>query len=455
LNQASTQSSPVPRRCGKGDSVNPGEVLIEGNLIIQATEKGRPLPRPKEESPDSWLEQFQALTFNRRQNLLRIFWINFIVFIICAQFTYSHFKGDWSNGLMPAVSLLIGLNPWGIVLILPLLWRRRFTVMAYKGIRFRNLKLVEMFSRQLEIVMEKTGILAEPGISRKKIILSKHFIDKSPFLIRAIRAMEEEAKISLGAHYFSTDIKDIQVEVKQLLQSDKGTIEAEVYDEEEHRIFIRVGSLRSMPYYTHNGFKQLNAQIGEVTPRQLLFVTLNDIPAAIFAWDERIKEAGQEFLDQATAHGLPLRIITKDPRSKLEFFGKHPVQKVFSEEEKMHIVQDIQKNKKFALYLGYGRNDIPALANASASMVVENGDPYALPFADAVLTNSGLKLLVGEWLRFKKARSIAQTITITAVVQAFVILLLTFTQTLNPWLATLLTGITGTVMMVQTLRVEK
>lgn len=455
VNQASPQSTPVPRRCSKGDTVNPGEILIDGQLIIQATENGSPLPESNKEFPPTWLAQFQALAFNRRQNLLRIVWVNFIIFIICAQFTYSHLNGDWKNGLVPAVSLLIGLNPWGIVLILPLLWSRRFTVTAYKGIRFRNLKLVEMFSSQLEIVMEKTGILTEPGISRKKIILSKHFKGKSPFIIRAIRAMEDEARISLGAHYFSLDPSAKKVVVKQLLQSDKGTIEAEIFDEEEHRIFIRVGSLRSMPYFTHNGFKQLNTQAGEIPPRQRLFVTLNDIPAAIFVWDENTKEAGIELLKEASIHGLPFTILTKDSRSKLEKISGHPVQKVASAKAKMEIVRKIQNNKKQVLYLGYGRNDIPAMASASASMMIANGDPFALPFADAVLTNDGLKLLIGEWLRFKKARSIAQTITIAAISQAAIILLLTFTHTLNPWLATLLTGVLGTGMMIQTFRVEK
>jgi cation transport ATPase len=455
LNQASPQSTPVPRRCGKGDTVSAGEILIEGDLIIQATENGNSGPKPEGEDKTSWLDQFQSLVFNRQQKLLRIIWVNFIVFIICAQFLYSQLNGGWQGGVVPAVSLLIGLNPWGIVMILPLLWRRRFTVTAYKGIQFRNLKLVELFSNQLEIVLEKTGILTEPGISRKKIILSKHFRGKSPFLIRSIRAIEEAASLSLGAHYFSRDTNEKSVTIKQIIQSEKGTIEAEIFDEEERRIFIRVGSLRSMPYFTHNGFKQLNAQVGEIPPRQRLFVTLNDIPAAIFVWDERIKEEGLELLKEASANGLKVTIVTKDSGTKLETLNDHPIRKVASAKEKMDIVQAIEKNKKRVLYLGYGRNDIPALSAASGSMMVENGDPYALPYSDAVVTKDGLKLLVGEWLRFKKARSIAKYITLTASIQAVIILLLTLTRTLNPWLATLLTGITGTVMMVQTLRVEK
>jgi P-type Cu2+ transporter len=181
----------------------------------------------------------------------------------------------------------------------------------------------------------------------------------------------------------------------------------------------------------------------------------NDIPAAIFVWDERIKEEGLELLKEASANGLKVTIVTKDSGTKLETLNDHPIRKVASAKEKMDIVQAIEKNKKRVLYLGYGRNDIPALSAASGSMMVENGDPYALPYSDAVVTKDGLKLLVGEWLRFKKARSIAKYITLTASIQAVIILLLTLTRTLNPWLATLLTGITGTVMMVQTLRVEK
>ena len=455
VNQASTQSTPVPRRCSEGESVKPGEILIDGELVIQATENGKPLPKSSREVPDTWLEQFQSLAFNRRQSRLRIIWMSFIGFILIAQFTYSYAHGDWTSGIVPAVSLLIGLNPWGVVLILPLLWRRRFTVTAYKGIQFRNLKLVELFSDQLEIVTEKIGILSEPGIARKKIILSKHFHHKSPFIIRAIRAIEEAAGLSLGAHYFSQDPGAKKVEVKQMLHSDKGAIEAEVFDEEEHRIFIRVGALKSMPYFTHTGFRQLHAQIGENPPRQRLFVTLNDVPAAIMVWDEKTKKSGIELLKQASSHGLPVTIITKDSRSKLETIKGHKLQKVASSKEKMEVVQHIQKNKKQVLYLGYGRNDIPAMATASASMMIENGDPYALPFADAIVTNEGLKLLVGEWLRFKQARFIAQTITVAAIIQVAIVLLLTHHQTLDPWSATLLTGIFGTVMMAQCLKVEK
>ncbi|MCB1120182.1 MAG: hypothetical protein KJT03_01425 [Verrucomicrobiae bacterium] len=455
LNQASSQATPVPRRCRRGDTIIPGEVLIEGELIVRATENGQPPPSPKHEHPQSWLTQFQSLVFNRRQRLLTIVWINLTVFIICTQFTVSLLEGDWRNALTPSLSILIGLNPWGIVLILPLLWRRRFTVTAFKGIRFRSLRLVELFGSQLEVVVEKTGVLTEPGISRKKIILSKHFRGKSPFLIRAIRAMEDEAGISLGAHYFAPDPKEIKVQVRQLLQSDKGTIEAEIYDEEEHRIFIRVGSLRSMPYFTHNGFKQLNAQAGEQPPRQRLFVTLNDVPAAIFVWDETVKEPGLTFLNEAKTHGLPVKVITKDIRTKLENIGDQPVQRLDSAKAKMNVVQEIQKQKKPVLYIGYGRNDVPAMAAASSGIMIENGDPYALPFADAVLTNAGLRLVVDEWLRFKKARKIAQSITITAITQGILILALNHTHAINPWLATLLTGITGSVMMLQTLKVEK
>lgn len=455
LNQASSRATPVPRRCGKGDTIMPGEVLIEGELIVRATENGQPPPRPKQEHPQNWLTQFQSLVFNRRQKFLTIFWINLTVFIICTQFTISHLEGDWRNALAPSLAILIGLNPWGIVLILPLLWRRRFTVTAFKGIRFRSLKLVELFNSQLELVVEKTGVLTEPGISKKKIILSKHFRGKSPFLIRAIRAMEKEAGISLGAHYFAPNPKEKEVRVKQLLHSDKGTIEAEIFDEEEHRIFIRVGSLRSMPYFTHNGFKQLNAQAGDQVPRQRLFVTLNDVPAAIFVWDEIVKEPGLTFLKEADTHGLPVTVVTVDGRTKLERIGGHPVHRLESAKAKMRVVQEIQKQKKQVLYIGYGRNDVPAMSAASAGIMIENGDPYALPFADAVLTNAGLRLVVDEWLRFKKARKIARRITVTAVTQGILVLLLNHTHAFNPWLATLLTGITGTVMMLQTLKVEK
>ena len=454
VNQASNQSTPVPRRIRKGDTVNPGEVLIEGELVVQAAEDGKSPPKPTEH-PGSWLDQFHSLVFNRRQSFLKTVWVNFTLVIVAGQFTLFHLNGDWRDGVIPAVSLLIGLNPWGIVLILPLLWRRRFTVTAFKGIRFRNLKLVELFNDQLEIIVEKTGVLTEPGIARKKIILSKHFRGKTPFLIRAIRAMEETAGLSLGAHYFSPDPNEKAVKVKQLLQSDIGTIEAEIYDEEEHRIFIRVGSLRSMPYFTHNGFKQLNAQVGDIAPRQRLFVTLNDVPAAILVWDERIKVGGETLVREATSNGLPIRLITKDPRSKIEALADQPVQGIESAKAKMELVQDLQKNNKDVLYIGFGRNDVPALAAASSSMMIENGDPFALPFADAVLTNEGLKLVVGEWARFKKARLTAQWITLTAIIQAVVILILTLTHLLSPWLATLITGLTGTVMLAQTLQVEQ
>lgn len=455
LNQASPQSSPVPRRCRKGDTVSAGEILIEGELVIQATENGRSRHDPNEEPETAWLKQFEALVFNRRQNLLKIIWINLIALILCAQFTYSYMQGDWRDGIIPAVSLLIGMNPWGIVLILPLLWRRRFIVTAFKGIRFRNLRLVELFSDQLEIVLEKTGILTEPGITKKKIIISKHFRGKSPFLIRAIRAMEEQAHLSLGAHYFSSEADGKQVTVKQLIHSEAGTIEAEIFDEEEHRIFVRVGSLRSMPYFTHNGFKQLNTQVGELPPRQRLFVTLNDIPAAIFVWDEQLKPSGLEFLDEASKNNLNVTIVTKDSRTKIEDINGQLIKKVESASEKKEIIENIKNNQKHVLYLGYGRSDIPAFKSASASMMIENGDPYALPFADAVLTNNGLKLLVGEWLRFKHARAIAKSITVIAVIQLLLVLLLTFTHTLTPWLATVITGASGTVMLAQTLRIEK
>ncbi len=455
VNQSSPQGNPIARRCRTGDSVIPGEIVIQGTLIIQTTENGKPLPEGPEESHLPWLEQFNNLSFNKRHNLYRIIWVNCVVGIICFQFAHSFFEGNWHSAIMPSIALGIGLNPWGIMLIAPLLWRRRFTITAYKGIRFQNLKLVELFNKPLEVVIEKVGVITQDGIQKKTIILSKHFHGKSQFLIRALEAIEEEAQYSLGTYYFSKGPSSVEITIKQIEISPDGCLEAEIYDEEEHGVFLRAGTLRSMPYFTHEGFKQLNAQSDGKPPRQRLFVTLNDIPAAIFSWDEKVNDSGITFLKEAQHHNLPIHILTLDSRSRFEQFNGIKVEKCLSAEEKLRKVSIIQKRKKLVMYIGNGRTDTPALAASATGMVMENGDPLAQIYSDAILSEKGLENLVDEWSRFRRAYKVSTQITAITLIQATIILSLAVSQLLSPWIATLITGLTGTINLVQALRLEK
>jgi len=210
-----------------------------------------------------------------------------------------------------------------------------------------------------------------------------------------------------------------------------------------------------MPYYTHNGFKQLSAQDEEQSARQRLFVTINDIPAAILSWNEILRPEAEALVHEARKYDLPISIQTLDPLGKINEIGHLPVEKLSSPEEKAVAVSKIQTGRNPVLYLGFGRSDIPAIKAASGSIVMDNADPGIMDRADASIARESIAEIPRECLRFRRARRVANNISWITGTHAGVILTLAARDILNPWLATLISAITSGVMIALILRVEK
>jgi len=452
INQASTTALPVPRRVHAGDTVAPGEILLDGELFVQVTEDGKPVFQ--KEKPRDWVNEYNQLSISRREKVLRHFWIFFIILIVAAQFISSHIDGNWVDGIMPAISMLIGLAPWGYLLAMPMLWRRRLTETASHGLRFHHLHLLEVLSRPIHVIVEKTGVFTNPGIVRKSIILSKYFRGKSAFIIRVLHSVEKASQYSLGSHYF-TRSSDLDVNVTRFQFSDTGCIEAEVFDPEEHRIFVRAGSLKSMPYYTHNGFKQLSAEEEGDTTRQRLFVTLNDIPAAVLSWDEKLRPEAVELVNQSRKYGMPLTVHTLDPLGRIKQVGNQPVEKLSAAMDKLQAVLDVSEKRELPVYFGFGRSDISAMSASAGAIMMKDSDPGLVDYAEASIDPRFLAHFPREWLRFCRARRAAKYISWITGTHAGIILTLAARNILNPWLATTISAITGAIMISTILQVEK
>ena len=126
-----------------------------------------------------------------------------------------------------------------------------------------------------------------------------------------------------------------------------------------------------------------------------MFVIANKKVVGIISVADPIKETSKEAIKQLKDLGITVYMLTGDNRLTADYIGKKVgVDKVVSEvlpQDKVSVVEELQKQGKRVMMVGDGINDAPALVQADVGMAIGSGSDIALDSSDIVLMKSDLQ----------------------------------------------------------------
>jgi Cu2+-exporting ATPase len=162
---------------------------------------------------------------------------------------------------------------------------------------------------------------------------------------------------------------------------------------------------------------------------------------ARFAVQDRIREGGSQLVEELASRGVEVCIASGDAAPAVarvaRKLGVEDFRAGLSPEEKMDLVQSLQRSGRTVLMVGDGVNDGPVLASADVSMTVKGATELANSAADLILTEPSL---AGVWnaidLAGEARRTVRQNMA-WAIGYNTLALPLAVAGLLQPWMAAL------------------
>ena len=126
-----------------------------------------------------------------------------------------------------------------------------------------------------------------------------------------------------------------------------------------------------------------------------MYVIVRDRLCGIISVADTMKESSPKAVAELRGIGLTVYMLTGDNSRTAEYIGKQAgVSEVIAEvlpQDKVSVVEGLQKQGKRVMMVGDGINDAPVLAQADVGAAIGSGSDIAMESSDIVLMKSDLE----------------------------------------------------------------
>lgn len=411
----------VPISASKGDEVYAGAVNLSGQIVLKITheEKDSMISRVLESVEHAAANKPQAVRF-----LTKFSRIYTPVVVICALLvsTIPALLGfmTWHESIYSALSFLVISCPCALVLSVPLAFFAGIGKASSEGILFKGGNTLEALSGIKAIAMDKTGTLTKGQFSVTEVIAYQEEVLQDDLLKYAF-TLEQTSKhpIAVGICNFAKnknltpfDMDEIKEIIGYGMTAKINKLDVICGKEKLLKKFnIHVPIIKSSGVHIHLA----------VDGKYFGYITLRD----------SIKDNAQKTILALKKKGIRTVILTGDSKENTDLIAKElNVDETFSEllpNEKLKIVQNLQKDVGPTMFVGDGVNDAPVLVGSDVGAAMGSGADASIESADIVYMNSDVSSIENSLNLAKKIRAVAHTnIAIALTVKVAIMLLATF-----------------------------
>ena len=260
---------------------------------------------------------------------------------------------------------------------------------ANHGILIKSGEALETTHKVDTVVLDKTGTITE-GKPKVMGIFGNEADEK---LLRIAASCEQHSEHPLGqAIVEEAKERRLKLDNPEKFRSITGKgIEAVLGGIEYH-----IGNKKLCEELEINlGENETEAQAIARKGQTPMFVIADRKILGIISVADPIKETSKETIKELKNLGITVYMLTGDNRLTADYIGhKVGVDKVVSEvlpQDKVSVVEELQKEGKRVMMVGDGINDAPALVQADVGMAIGSGSDIALDSSDIVLMKSDLQ----------------------------------------------------------------
>ena len=303
---------------------------------------------------------------------------------------WSLLAGDWTAGLVNAVSVLVIACPCALGLATPTAIMVGTGKGAESGILIKGGEHLETAYKINTVVLDKTGTITK-GQSEVTDILPLGGLEEEQIL-RLAAIAEKSSEHPLGAAIYAKG----KAAYGSLPDPDQFTalpgrgVRAVVAGKE---IYVGTRKLMLEQEIALDASEEAVAKL-EDEGKTAMLMAVDRRLAAIIAVADTVKENAKEAIAELQRMGIEVYMITGDNRRTAAAIGKQVgIAKVLAEvlpEHKAEEVEKLKKQGKVVAMVGDGINDAPALATADIGMAIGTGTDVAMEAADITLMRGDL-----------------------------------------------------------------
>jgi Cu+-exporting ATPase len=395
VDESMLTGEPMPVTKRPGDKVIGATLNTSGSLVIHAEKIGS-------QTMLSQIVQMVALAQRSRAPMQRLADVvagYFVVIVIGIAFLTLlgwGFLGpdpSWVYGFVNAVAVLIIACPCALGLATPMSIMAATGRAATQGMLFRDAAAIEGMHKVNTLIVDKTGTLTEgkpafdsvvaaPGFSEEDVLRIAASIDQGSEhpLAHAIVAEARKRGLALDKPDSFESSSGIgvrgMVSGKHIALGNTALMDAEKID--WHVLLSQAEELRNQG-------------------ASVMYLSSDERLVGLLAVSDPVKTSTMEALETLRAAGLTVIMATGDglttARSVASKLGITEVYGEVKPQDKLALVERLQKEGKVVAMAGDGINDAPALAKADVGIAMGTGTDVAMNSAHLTLVKGDLRAI--------------------------------------------------------------
>ena len=428
INQAYITGESMPVDKVKGDKVFSGTLNQFGTFEMKVTE----------DKENSSLQKLVKLVEKAELNKVEIvrkadIWATGVVIIAL---TIAILTFLFTKEIVRSVSVLVVFCPCALVLATPTAIMAGIGNASKNGILIKNGTVLEIFNKINAFLFDKTGTLTY-GTPEVTFVKSFDKNIKENELVNLVGNLEKHSEHVIGKAITEYSIKTINESPKDV-EDFKLLIGKGVTGKIDKKLII-AGNMKLLKEHKieiiDNQEKKIKKHIEKGAT--IIYVAFDKMLKGYFVLEDTIKETTSNIIKILNEQNVETILLTGDNEKTANNIASIlNIKTVYSEcspENKLNIVENLEKEHKTVCMLGDGINDAPALKKADVGIAMGKiGSDMAIDSADIVLISDDInKISYINQLSKKVIKTIYINLTISMTIN-FVFVLLSILGFLTP-----------------------
>jgi Cu+-exporting ATPase len=298
---------------------------------------------------------------------------------------------SWVYGLINAVAVLIIACPCALGLATPMSIMVATGKGATRGVLFRDAAAIENLRKVDTLIIDKTGTLTEGRPTFEKAIPGDGF--DADEILRLAASLDQGSEHPLAAAIVaSARERKLVLDKPENFESGSGIgVQGQVGG--RHLVLGNTALMQQISVSVDALKSQAEALRAEGA--SVMHLAIDGKLAGLLAVSDPIKASTMEALTALKASGLRIVMATGDGITTAKAVGaKLGIEEVHGEvkpQDKLTLVEQLQKEGRIVAMAGDGINDAPALAKANVGIAMGTGTDVAMNSAQVTLVKGDLR----------------------------------------------------------------
>ncbi|MCD2516768.1 cadmium-translocating P-type ATPase [Massilia sp. G4R7] len=463
IDESMLTGEPLPVTKRAGDKVIGATINSSGSLIIESERVGS-------QTMLSQIVQMVASAQRSRAPMQRLadvvagYFVSVVVLVALATLLgWGLFGPDpsWVYGFVNAVAVLIIACPCALGLATPMSIMAATGRAATQGVLFRDAAAIEAMRKVDTLIVDKTGTLTEGKPAFDRVAAAAGYQDEE--VLRIAASVDQGSEHPL-AHAIVAEARkrELKLDKPETFESSsgigvRGTVQGQWVALGNTALMESEGIDWKPMQHTAEELRQAGASV--------MYLAREGRLMGLVAVSDPVKESTPEALAALRDAGLRVVMATGDgvttARAVATRLGIEDVHGEVKPQDKLALVERLQKDGRVVAMAGDGINDAPALAKADVGIAMGTGTDVAINSAHLTLIKGDLRAIArSRLLSLQTVRNMRQNLGFAFIYNAMGIplaagALYPFTsQLLSPMIAALAMSLSSVSVIANALRLR-